>query len=95
MSAESGLLLQHQVSEASQSLSFLGPPGKGWDSANQEDFLAPPHWSQRRHPAADLAVGGVCYLTQIMSWLLKAAEADAVQLVGCERSCVGTRTRDF
>lgn len=47
-----------KVSEAFQSLSVLGPWGKIWDSANQKDFLAPPGWSQHRHPAAHKVVGG-------------------------------------
>lgn len=54
--AESGLLLQHQASKTSQSLSFLGPWGRVWDSANQAgvstDILL-------------LTWGGGCYLTQI------------------------------
>lgn len=89
--AESGLLLQHQASETSQSLSFLGTWGRVWASANQATISHKQQQISCCLCGAEGGVGGGCYHTQIM--LLKTTRADVLQLGGCEQSCVGIRIR--
>lgn len=59
--AESGLLLQHQVSEASQSLSFLGP-GEGLGLCQPEGLPSTPTLESARASCCRFG-GGRCVLS--------------------------------
>lgn len=74
-SAARGILMERWVlslacsfNTRSQSPRFLGPQRKVWNSANQKNFLAPPGWSQYRHPAARVVVGGISHPDNVLAF---------------------------